>query len=115
MAKAYVPQVVTANDLMQGDVVYLTPAGDWSRDHGDAALARTGAEAKSLLARGAAQADKIVGAYLADAETDADGRPAPSHYREAIRTLGPTFRSDLGKQAETVAAGSRAKPSQGAL
>jgi hypothetical protein len=40
-----------------------------------------------------------VGAELVDAVAGADGRPVPTHFREAFRTRGPTnYR--LGKQAE---------------
>ena len=31
--------------------------------------------------------------------TDPAGRLVPSHYREKIRALGPTIRTDLGPQA----------------
>ena len=32
MARAFTPKVVTANDLLEGDVIYLTAANDWTRD-----------------------------------------------------------------------------------
>ena len=41
----------------------------------------------------------VTGGYLFDAERR-DGRIRASHIRERIRTLGPTVRPDLGKQAE---------------
>ena len=100
MAKAFVPQIATANDLLDGDVVYFTAAGAWSRDHGDAAVAETKEDADALLRRAEADQSKIVGAYLAPARLGEDGRPEPTHFREIFRTTGPTFRDDLGKQAE---------------
>lgn len=100
MAKIFKPQVATANDLLEGDVVYLTEVGGWTRRHEEAAVAGNQAAADALLARGEAQADRVVGVYLADAELDDDGRPQPVHYRERIRTLGPSNRPDLGPQAE---------------
>jgi hypothetical protein len=99
MPKAFSPQIVTANDLMMGDVIYLTPAQGWSREHGDAAVARSPEEAERLLSSAQAQALKIVGPYLADAALGADGRPGPVHFREAFRTRGPSNYYH-GKQAE---------------
>ncbi len=104
-AKPARPRIVTGNDLFDGDVVYLTAAGDWSRAHADAAVAETDADAEALLAQATAQPAKVVGPYLAEAEIGPDGRPAPRHYRERIRTAGPTIPVGpegalLGKQAE---------------
>jgi sulfite reductase (NADPH) hemoprotein beta-component len=36
---------------------------------------------------------------LIDVEVKPDGTPEPCHYRERLRTLGPSTRLDLGKQA----------------
>ena len=95
------PQIVTANDLLEGDVIFLTEEGDWSRDVARAAIAATAADGERLLALGQGQSDRAVEPYLAAVEIDAAGRPAPIHYRERIRLRGPTNRTDLGRQAET--------------
>lgn len=100
MAKAFKPQIVTANDLFEGDVVYFTAGGFWSRALTDAVVAHTTEEADALLNRGEEQQSTIVGAYLADVAIGADGVPQPLHYREHRRTLGPSNRPDLGRQAE---------------
>jgi len=100
MAKASKPQIVTANDLFEGDVVYFTAGGFWSRSIIDAAVAHSQADADALLARGQAQQSTIVGAYLAEVAVGAEGAPRPLHYREHRRTLGPSNRPDLGRQAE---------------
>ena len=42
---------------------------------------------------------QVIGPYLIDIADD-DGAVRPLHYREAIRSKGPTVRLDLGKQAE---------------
>ena len=97
--KKPVLQVVTANDLIEGDAVWFTAGGAWSRDHGDAAVAATREEAEALLARAARDQHLIAGAYLADAALDDAGRPGPVHFREAFRTRGPSNRFH-GKQAE---------------
>lgn len=98
MPKAFKPKIVTANDLLLGDVIYLTATGAWSRRHGDALVARTQDEAEELLAQAAAQQLKVVGPYLAEATLDVSGKPAPVHFREAFRTRGPS-NYDHGKQA----------------
>ena len=46
------------------------------------------------------KANVIVDPYLVQVTISADGEPVPVHYRERMRTLGPTTRLDLGKQAE---------------
>lgn len=99
MARAFVPQIVTANDLLEGDVIYLTADHGWSREHGDAAVARSQEEADALLKLGAAQHGQVVGAYLADVTINDLGRPEPVHFREAFRTRGPSNYAH-GKQVE---------------
>ena len=92
--------VLTANRLRDGEVVYLTPAGQWSESLADARVADGKDESASLEARG--QADEkalvVVGAYLMPVVLD-DGLPRPISQREIIRAKGPSIRTDLGKQA----------------
>ena len=92
--KAFAPKIVTANDLFEGDAIYLTPSHQWSREHRDAALAETPEEAEALLAAGTQP--HVIGAYLADARPGPHG-PEPIHFREAFRTRGPSNRHH-GKQ-----------------
>jgi sulfite reductase (NADPH) hemoprotein beta-component len=42
-----------------------------------------------------------VDAYLVDVVLGENG-PQPRHFRERLRTLGPSIRRDLGKQARSV-------------
>lgn len=100
MARAFTPKVVTANDLLEGDVIYLAPDGSWSRHHDEAKLFEDEAEANAALADAQKQADKLVGAYLADARPGPGGKPEPVHFREAFRTRGPSNYPDHGKQSE---------------
>ncbi|MGV2978664.1 DUF2849 domain-containing protein [Camelimonas sp. ID_303_24] len=92
-AKGHALQVVTANALRSGSVVFRTAQGDWSLDIADAAIAET-AEAGEILLAAAAQdvaADMVVEAYLVDVERLAEG-PRPLLLRERIRALrGPTI------------------------
>jgi Protein of unknown function (DUF2849) len=97
-------QVMTANRLRDGEVVFLTRAGTWNEKIDEAALALE-PQAKAALTARAAEDEKatvVTGAYLFDAER-VDGRVRAIHMRERIRTLGPTVRRDLGKQAEGTA------------
>lgn len=103
MTKTPALQAVTANDLMDGDVVYLTPASGWSRELAEAAIADTSEAADCLLATALPQEAAVVGPYLIDVFRDGEGRLEPLHYRERIRTLGPSNRTDIGRQAETPA------------
>jgi hypothetical protein len=99
-------QALTANRLADGNVVFLTRAGEWSLSVDDAALAVEPDAAKALEARGrqAEAANFVTGAYLFDAERR-DSRVRALHIRERIRTLGPTVRQDLGKQASGAGGG----------
>jgi hypothetical protein len=100
MAREFIPQIVTANDLLLGDVIYLTRTGKWSRDHKDAHVANTAEQAQTMLKHAKAQPDKIVGAYLASVVINDQGLPEPLHFREAFRTRGPSNYFH-GKQANS--------------
>ena len=93
-------QVVTANRLRDGEVVYLAPDGAWS-ERLDGAAAATGDEEQAALETAAGRAVTarlVVGPYLMPVELEG-GRPRPVSQRERIRALGPSVRLDLGKQA----------------
>ncbi|MEL7114399.1 MAG: DUF2849 domain-containing protein [Pseudomonadota bacterium] len=90
MPRAFTPKVVTANHLLEGDVVYLTADDRWTRDHGHAELIEDEAHAQIRQLEAQARADEIVGAYLADASPDDRGRPRPTHFRETFRAKGPS-------------------------
>ena len=89
-------QVLTANRLSDGEVVYLAADGVWAESIA-AAQVVTAADSDAALATGqAAERDlKIVHAYLFDITPDR----RPVKMREIIRATGPTVRRDLGKQA----------------
>jgi hypothetical protein len=90
MARDYKPQIVTANDLFEGDAVYYTASGDWSREHRDAVVAYSRDAADKILAAAKTHQEKVVGPYLADVTMDEQHRPLPVHFREAFRTRGPS-------------------------
>jgi len=100
MARKFAPKMATANDLLEGDVVYFTKAGDWSRAIGDAALAVNQEAADELLARASKFPNQVVGVYLVEAGIDPCGCAAPVHFREVFRTRGPSNYPQHGRQAE---------------
>ncbi len=95
------PAILVANDLRLGEVVFAAQGG-WSANLRDATTALDQGAAGALEAFGAAEtrACKVLDPYLVEVELDADGAPAPKHYRERLRALGPSHRPDLGKQAQ---------------
>lgn len=105
------PAILLANDLLDGDVVFAIAGADgrlgWTRDPGLALIAADDAAAERLegFAAAALAAQQVVDAYLVDVELTAAG-PVPRHFRERFKTLGPSNRPDLGKQAgEGIATG----------
>ncbi len=98
MARAFHPKIATANHLLEGDVVYFTGQGDWSRSIGHAVVAPDAQAADRLLAAASAQGRDVVGIYLAEVTVSEAGH-APLHFREQFRTKGPSNYFH-GKQAE---------------
>jgi hypothetical protein len=96
MTKPFTPKVVTANALLEGDVIYLQADDNWSRNLKDAEILTDEAHADLRLIE--AHAGNIVGPYLAEIKVN-DGIPEPIHFREEFRTRGPS-NYDHGKQVE---------------
>jgi hypothetical protein len=94
-------EMITANRLPDGIVVFLDPQGGWTEDFHRAAIIEDAAARTSALtqATAAAEANLIVEPYPIELELRA-GHLAPKALRERIRATGPTIRTDLGKQAE---------------
>ena len=99
MSRRYTPKVVSANHLIEGDAVWLTPDDRWTRDMAEAELIEDEAVAQLRLLFAKGQPSVVVGAELVDAVKGADGGPVPTHFREAFRTHGPTNYFH-GKRAE---------------
>ena len=95
-------QVVTANRLIDGVVVFLGARG-WV-EHLERATVGTSAEevrALDALGRQGMAVNEVVDAYLIEVVAE-DGRVEPVVLRERLRTRGPAVRLDLGKQAARV-------------
>lgn len=90
MSRVALPAVVTANDLLSGDAVWLTPGGNWSRSLADAEVIDEAARAGALLDRAAGQPGSVVGPYLAAIRPGPLG-PRPVEFRERLRARGPAI------------------------
>ncbi|MEM1078758.1 MAG: DUF2849 domain-containing protein [Pseudomonadota bacterium] len=89
MPRVFTPKVITANDLLEGDVIYLAPNDSWTRHLDEAEVLDDEAHAQIRLLDAEAQADRVVGVYLADVNPTPEGA-APVHFREAFRAKGPS-------------------------
>ena len=98
MPREFTPKIVTANALIEGDVVYQTADDRWTRELAEAELINDEGFANLRLAQAEGQPELVVGAYLADAIPSEDG-PQPTHFREEFRRTGPSNYFH-GKQAE---------------
>ncbi len=98
MPRQFTPKVVTANALIEGDVVYLTADNQWTRHLAQAELLDDQAHAELRLLDAETMQSQIVGAYLADFAAGPTG-PEPTHFREEFRRTGPS-NYHHGKQAE---------------
>lgn len=88
MPQSFPPSVITANALLEGDVVYLRGA-EWVRDLACAEVLSDEADAQLRLIEASARSAEVVGVYLAPVDTS-QGSVAPTHFREAFRAKGPS-------------------------
>ena len=93
------PQILTANLLSAGEVVYWHRAKGWVPSLDEAEILPD-SEAEQALKRAAAfvESREIVSPYLFQIRLK-NGVAVPVKQREAIRAAGPSVRPDLGKQA----------------
>ncbi len=99
MAKLFTPKVITANALLEGDVIYQTATG-WTRTLADAEVLTDEADADLRMIEASAQIDHVVGVYLADVDVQ-NGALLPTHFRETFRATGPSNYAH-GKQADAL-------------
>jgi len=92
-------QVISANRLSDGLVVYLASDDSWSEWISRSEIATDEAAAEGLLARAkwAEENRIVVDTYLVHV-AEYDGEVRPTKYREFIRATGPSVRPDLSKQ-----------------
>lgn len=89
MPRDFTPKVITANDLLEGDVIYLASNDSWTRHLDEAEVLDDEAHAQIRLLDAEAQVDRVVGVYLADVAASPEGA-TPVHFREAFRAKGPS-------------------------
>jgi len=98
MTQKSASQIITANDLLSGEVVYFTKSGAWSLRHADAAIIDQPDHAERSLEEVTRNDASVVGPYLALARVGESQTVAPVHFRDAFRSIGPSNRF-IGKQA----------------
>lgn len=93
-------QIVTANRLIDGIVVYRAAGGSWVENIAESALAETAEAAVALLAEGEASAarQEVVEPYLIPVAVQG-GDVQPLSCRERIRATGPSAGSDTVMRA----------------
>jgi len=82
-------QLVTANRLRDGAVVFLAAEGRWTERVGEGLAAQGAGEAEDLLRAAERQPTHVVGPYLIEV-AGAPGNWVPLRYRERIRAEGPS-------------------------
>ncbi|RST88481.1 DUF2849 domain-containing protein [Aquibium carbonis] len=93
-------KVLTANRLIDGEVVWYGAAEAWIETIDTARLARDKASEEALqnVGKAALAANLVVDVELIDVEL-VGGRIVPTRLRERIRAAGPTNHLHHGKQA----------------
>ena len=94
------PQMLTANDLKQGDVLYWK-AGGWVNafDQGDVFPDPAAADAALAQAQAFVTGNRVVAPYLFEVVRQDNGSIRPVKEREIIRSLGPSVLAETGKPA----------------
>ena len=98
-----IAQVLTANRLREGDVVYLAEDGGWTTCLASALVVRDKQQEQDSLVAGerAVAALEVIGPYLMKIGLAAEG-PLPLSQRERIRaSRGPTSGSTLLPRPDT--------------
>lgn len=83
-------EILTANELLSGGVVYLASDGEWIEDINQARLfGADETEARDAAIEAAKKTGRLVGVETEAVET-VDGKIVANRLRERIRALGPT-------------------------
>ena len=84
-------QMIIANRLLDGRVVFMDDTGGWVNEIADGSLIVSQQRAAEQLnaAQRAVEENEVVDPYLIDVSADG-GRPRPIQVRERIRAFGPS-------------------------
>jgi sulfite reductase (NADPH) hemoprotein beta-component len=90
------PQMIIANRLRDGAVVFLDANEGWDTAIAAGTVIQTAPDASRLLAVAKRHESEcqVIDPQLIEVEIN-DGKPRPTAIREAIRAFGPTVRTDL--------------------
>ena len=91
-------QLLTANDLRTGEVVFLNQDEEWSTSLNSVRLADDLISAAQLTDIGhqAVANQRVVNPELIEVSTES-GFPMPTRLREQLRILGPSIKQELRK------------------
>lgn len=84
-------QIISANKLDNGRIVFLSPDGQWVSDFADARIVLPDSDADAALqdAKRAEAANLVVSVETVEVETSSEGL-RPVKLRDRIRIFGPT-------------------------
>jgi hypothetical protein len=104
------PQMIIANRLIDGRVVFLAPNERWDTaiDQGSVVDDETAAQGLLEIAKQAVARCLVIDPTLIQVKVD-DGKVRPVEIREVIRAFGPTVRTDLGDVDVSIAGIAREK------
>jgi hypothetical protein len=91
------PQMIIANRLIDGAVVFLDPGETWTTAIGAGVVIDDEAEAQRLLgvAKQLEARCQVIDPLLIQVKVE-NGKVRPTEIREVIRAFGPTVRTDVG-------------------
>ncbi|MEM7259645.1 MAG: DUF2849 domain-containing protein [Pseudomonadota bacterium] len=84
-------QVITANHLLNGAVVYWCSNNEWAGNLRDAAIFDNRQQAQSTIDQLGTNADNVVGIEPIGVNSSADSGPEPLRLRERLRARGPSI------------------------
>ena len=91
-------KVIMANDLLTGDVIFLSrDVRNWTKYLQEAWVGESQQLTEQMLEL-ASESHLVIEALAIDVDEN-QGQLALKNYREQLRSLGPSVRPDLGKQA----------------
>lgn len=80
--------IITANDLLLGDVIYLDKSKHWTRELTSSKLFQDKESADTQLAE-VSKDKSVIGAYVVKFDLT-NNQPTPAHFREEFRAKGPS-------------------------
>jgi hypothetical protein len=89
MPRPFTPKIITANALIEGDVIYLSPTHDWVRDLQSAQVFHDETSTDAALRHAVGQSNVAVGVYATDIAVE-NGVLRTTHFREEFRKTGPS-------------------------